>query len=219
MKNTFAAIFDMDGVIVDSNPYHKISLDQFSTKYGIRFTEEELQEKLYGRRNAEWLPLFFGKELSESEVEKYAHEKEALFREIYKNEVEALLGLEDFLKILTASAIPCAVGTSAPPENADFILQKTNLNKYFQCVLDSRHVEIGKPHPDIYLKAAQKLKIPSRQCIVFEDSLPGVEAGLRAGAKVVGVATTHSHQELANTHLVIDNFKNLQIADLEKLFN
>ena len=219
MTTNFAAIFDMDGVIVDSNPFHKIALDQFTAKYGISMSEEELHSKLYGRRNEEWIPFFFEKELTSEEIAAYGLEKEALFREIYKNDVIALAGLETLLIQLNEAGIPCAVGTSAPPENAEFILEKTNLKKYFQAVLDSRDVSIGKPHPDIYLKAAERLKVPPTQCIVFEDALPGIEAGLAAGAKVVGVATTHSHKELAHTDLIIDDFTNLNIENLGKLLN
>ncbi|UZR93427.1 HAD family hydrolase [Chondrinema litorale] len=219
MTTNFAAIFDMDGVIVDSNPFHKIALDQFTAKYGITMSEEELHSKLYGRRNEEWIPHFFKKELTKKEVADYGSEKEELFREIYKDDVLAVAGLEALLIKFKEAGIPCAVGTSAPPENADFILDKTNLRKYFQAVLDSRDVSIGKPHPDIYLKAAERLQVPPNQCIVFEDALPGVEAGLAAGAKVVGVATTHSHKELAHTDLVIDDFTNLNIEKLAQLFS
>jgi beta-phosphoglucomutase family hydrolase len=216
--NKIAAIFDMDGVIVDSNPHHKISLDQFFEKYGLSVTEEELHEKLYGRRNQEWIPLIFNKALTEEEIEAYAYEKEALFREIYQYDIVALAGLENFLKLLQEADIPCAVGTSAPVENADFVLEKTGLGKYFKAVLHSKHVSIGKPHPDIYLKAAETLGFAPENCVVFEDSLPGVEAGLRAGTKVVGVATTHSAQELNSTHLVINDFNELNPDSLYKLF-
>jgi len=214
MNHTHAAIFDMDGVIVDSNPYHNIALDQFFEKYGLQVSKQDLQEKLYGRRNQEWIPLIFNRTMSEKELAELSFEKEALFREIYAKDIRALNGLEAFLQALNNAKIPCIVGTSAPKENADFILEKTGLGKYFQEVLHAKHVEIGKPHPDIYLKAA---KVAPANSVVFEDSLPGVEAGLQAGAKVVGITTTHSSDELYNTHLNIKDFTEISLDDFTEL--
>jgi len=219
MNRKIAVIFDMDGVIVDSNPYHKISLNQFFEKYGLSVTEEELHEKLYGRRNQEWIPLIFNKNLTEEEIEKYSYEKEALFRKVYANDVVALNGLEDFLKTLNDAAIPCAVGTSAPKENADFVLEKTGLGKYFDAVLHAKHVSIGKPHPDIYLKAANVLGFEPENCVVVEDSLPGVQAGLNAKAKVIGVKTTHTAEELKDCDLTIKDFTEISLEDLARMFN
>ncbi|WP_020527207.1 HAD family hydrolase [Flexithrix dorotheae] len=214
----FAAIFDMDGVIVDSNPFHKISLNQFSEKYGKTFTEEELRQNLYGRRNSEWIPYLFGEDLSAEDIEKYSVEKEALFREIYKDDIVALPGLEDFLKLLESNSIAKAVATSAPRENVDFTLKMTNLEKYYPIILDSSHVSKGKPDPEVYLKTAEALRYLPEHCIVFEDSLPGVESAKRAGAKVVGLATTHSAKELADTDLVIDDFRELTLEKLYSIF-
>ena len=83
-------------------------------------------------------------------------------------------------------------------------MAKTNFEIYFPTILDDSFVEHGKPHPEIYLKCAAALGFAPADCIVFEDSLSGVEAGRASGAKVVGVATTHTHEELASTDLIID---------------
>ena len=130
-----------------------------------------------------------------------------------------LNGLEDFLKALNEAGIPCAVGTSAPKENADFVLEKTGLGKYFQTVLHAKHVSIGKPHPDIYLKAAHELGFEPEKCVVIEDSLPGVQAGLNAKAKVVGVTTTHTTEELEDCDLTIKDFTEVSLGDLASLFS
>ena len=198
----------MDGVIVDSNPFHKISLRQFCARYGFDLTEEDLLKKIYGRTNKEWIPNLFGK-LPSEQVKAYGAEKEALFREIYKEDIVALKGLEVFLKLVQKAGFPLAIGTSAPRDNVDFTLSKTNLNDYFPVILDETFVDHGKPNPEIYLKTAAALDKDPKDCIVFEDSLSGVAAGKAAGCKVVGVTTTHTPDELAETDYVIDDFLDL----------
>lgn len=213
--NSFAVIFDMDGVIVDTNPYHKISLKQFCEKYGYRLNEEDLISKIYGRTNNEWIRNIFGP-LPKEKILELGEEKEAMFRALYKDVIKPLSGLDSFLKELENRSIPKAIGTSAPRSNVDFVLEHTHLRKYFTTILDQSDVEHGKPNPEIYLKVAERLGFPPQQCIVFEDSLSGVESAQRAGAKVVGVTTTHSHEELAHTDLVIADFTGLEPLELYK---
>lgn len=203
-----AFIFDMDGVIVDSNPFHKISLKQFCKKYGHNLSEEQLIKKIYGRTNKDWLLNVFG-DLSEQQIRSYADEKEALFREMYKNDIKPVNGLIDFLKKLEAGSYPRAIATSAPRANVDFTLSRTNIERYFPVILDDSFVSKGKPDPEIYLKTAAALKFAPEKCIVFEDSLSGVQAGKQAGCKVIGITTTHSREELSDTELNVDNFVGL----------
>ena len=216
--STVAFIFDMDGVIIDSNPFHKISLKQFCKKYGHDLSEDQLRERIYGRTNRDWLTNVFG-ELEEKKLLQYGSEKEALFRELYQNDIKPVEGLIDFLRKLDAQKMPRAIATSAPRANVDFTLSKTGTRKYFETILDESFVQKGKPDPEIYLKTAAALGMNPSKCIVFEDSLSGVMAGKNAGCKVIGVTTTHSREELKETDLVIDNFSNLDPKELiVKLF-
>lgn len=214
-----AFIFDMDGVIVDSNPFHKIALKQFCSKYGHNLTEEELREKIYGRRNQDWLINVFGP-LDPNILKQYADEKEVLFRNLYENGIKPLDGLLDFLKKLDEQGIPRAIATSAPRDNVDFTLAKTGAARYFDTILDDSFVTQGKPHPEIYLKTAEALDFKPENCVVFEDSLSGVESAKNAGCKVVGITTTHSREELHQTDLVIDNFTGFDPQKMiSRLFN
>jgi beta-phosphoglucomutase len=211
-------IFDMDGVIIDSNPFHKIALKQFCQKYGQQLSEDQLTEKIYGRTNKDWIRNVFGN-LKESQVKAYAEEKEALFRKLYENDVHALNGLINFLESMDRLAIPRAIATSAPRANVDFTLMHTGIERYFPLVLDDSFVSKGKPDPEIYIKTVEALKLQPENCVVFEDSLSGVEAGKRAGCKVVGVSTTHSAKELSATDLVIADFSEIEPkALISKLF-
>lgn len=215
-STNFALIFDMDGVLVDSNPAHKKALIQFCEKHGFSLSEEELRAKIYGRTNRTWLTNLFG-ELSEEKLAEYTHEKESLYRSLFEPDIAPVHGLLSFLETAKAANIQMLIGTSAPPENVTFTLDHTQTHSFFSHILDDTYVTHGKPNPEIYLKAVAKTPLPASQCIVIEDSLSGVEAGLRAGCKVVGITTTHSAEELSNTHLVINDFTELTLAKLESL--
>jgi HAD superfamily hydrolase (TIGR01509 family) len=195
----------MDGVIVDSNPYHKRALQQFCKKYGQHLSEEQLREKIYGRRNQDWLTNVFGK-LDPDKLKKYADEKEALFRELYESDIKPVTGLPEFLKKMDQQGVPRAIATSAPAENVTFTLQKTQTGPFFKTILDDSFVTRGKPDPEIYIKTAKALNFEPKNCVVFEDSLAGVQSAKSAGCKVVGLTTTHSRDELSGTDLIIDNF-------------
>lgn len=204
----YAFIFDMDGVLIDSNPFHKIALQQFCKQHGHDLNEAQLREKIYGRTNKDWLRNLFG-DIDKNLLLQYANEKEALFRELYKKDVHPLDGLIPFLSKLKEGKIPRAIATSAPRENVDFTLQYTDMGGFFDTILDESFVTKGKPDPEIYLKSAKALGFDPANCIVFEDSLSGIEAGKAAGCKVVGVTTTHNHEELNKTDYIIDNFNGI----------
>jgi HAD superfamily hydrolase (TIGR01509 family) len=213
-----AFIFDMDGVIVDSNPYHKIALQQFCKQLGYDLTEAQLREKIYGRTNKDWIFNLFG-DIGDARIQQYAEEKEALYRQVYDKDITAVNGLVVFLEKMDALGIARAIATSAPRSNVDFSLSKTHTERFFSTVLDDSFVSKGKPDPEIYLKSAAALGYAPADCIVFEDSLSGVQAGKQAGCKVVGITTTHSPEELHETDFIINDFAGLEPQELiSKLF-
>ena len=110
------------------------------------------------------------------------------------------------------------MGTSAPKENLDFIMEALDLRKYFDAFLHSADVTNGKPDPEIYLKAADRLNARPDSCVVFEDSVAGVKAGLNAGMKVVAVTTTHSADEFEGADLVIKDFERIDVKHIQRLF-
>jgi beta-phosphoglucomutase len=208
-----AVLFDMDGVIVDSNPYHKLAFEAFLERHGVFLTDEELKTHVYGRTNQEIMRFIFKEKFTPQQGQVWADEKEAIFRDLYK-EVSPVKGLVAFLQMLKTHAVKTAVGTSAPKLNLDFILEKIDIRQYFYALLHSDDVQFGKPNPEIYLKAAARLNTAPMNCIVIEDSLPGIKAGLDAGMKVIGITTTHTAEELARAHLVIEDFNGLTIQTL-----
>lgn len=217
-KNSFAVIFDMDGVLVNSNPTHTIALRKFCEMHGHHLTDDELKTRIYGRANKDWLPDIFGDQMTRAEYKKLAAEKEALFRKLFEPIIQPLNGLLPFLESLKINKIIMAVASSAPPENVEFTLDKTVTKRYFDIVLSEADIETGKPDPAIYLKTASLLNIPPEKCIVFEDSMAGVEAARKAGCMVIGVTTTHSRDEFIGADLVINDFEDLVFLDLKQLF-
>lgn len=216
MATTPGVIFDMDGVIVHSNPAHKEAIQIFCDKYHLDVSDTLLENKVYGRTNKEWIPEVFG-DVSADKLKELADDKEQLFRDIFDPEANIVSGIHDFLDHLKAEGISMAVATSAPGENADYILSRLTIRSYFDTVLDSSHVTVGKPDPEVYCKAAKALDHSPENTVVFEDSIAGVQAGLSAGATVVGVTTTHTPKEFDACHLVIENFESLEVQQLSEL--
>lgn len=198
-----ALLFDLDGVIVDSNPVHVQVWRDYLRRYQIDLGGG-LPSRMYGRRNDEIVRDFFGNHLSDEAVFSHGAAKEALYREVMRGQVASRLvpGVIAFIESHQGTAM--AVATNAEPANAELVLTETGLQNYFSAVVDGHQVERPKPAPDIYLRAAQLLGRPPRNCIVFEDSSAGVEAAIAAGARVVALTTTQTSFPAAD--LCIEDF-------------
>lgn len=219
MNEKFAVIFDMDGVIIDSNPYHKEAWLKFAEKYNVPLKEEEVPEKIFGKTNTTALRDVFGKEFSTEENFRMGEEKEAIYRELHGKDMVPIVGFRQFIQLLKDNNIPMAVATNAPVSNVDFIMDKIGLRHFFSVVIDASSVKNGKPDPEIYLKSAERLGVLPERCIVMEDSVPGAEAGIRAGMKVITITTSHAKEELNHTDLVIDGYDELSMEKLISLFD
>jgi beta-phosphoglucomutase len=207
------AIFDMDGVVVDNHAFHFQAWMAFSKKYQFPLDEKIYRETFNGKTNADLFLMIFG-QLSTEQVKKYAEEKEGLYQKLYAPKMRAHRGLVDFLELLHRKKIKVALGTSAPTSNVDFTLDALKLRHYFDVIVDGEQVERGKPDPQVYQLCCLKLGLDPKDCVVFEDSLAGLESGIMAGCKVVGVATSHAAYELEpKTSVVIHDF-----VDAKKLF-
>jgi beta-phosphoglucomutase len=197
-----ALIFDMDGVIIDSNPLHGEVWREYLKKFGV--SADGIDTRMQGKRNDQIVRELFGPALSEDEVFAHGAGKEALYRERMTPEIEANLmpGLRELLEANRGLAL--GVGSNAEPANVDFVLDGAGLRPYFGAVVDGHQVEHPKPAPDIYLKVARILGRAPGNCVIFEDSASGIAAGRAMGARVVGVC--RKGQQLANTDLSIVDF-------------
>src|SRR5580692_3067534 len=203
MGNIRALIFDMDGVIVDSNPWHRTAWQEYNRGLGVEMTED-MQQKMYGKRNDELIREFFGHDLSDSEVFAHGAAKETLYREMMKPHVNDALvpGIREFL--VRHRDLALAVATNAEPPNVDFVLDETGLRPFFRVIVNGHQVVNPKPHPEIYLRVAEELGVNPADCVVFEDSYAGVEAGLAAGMRLAGISTTHD--DLQGVSLAVPDF-------------
>ncbi len=210
----FSVIFDMDGVIVNNSEFHKRAWDIFCAKHGIFLSEEEVKNYIYGTTNKSALEYIFKGNLNGEDEKKYSDEKELTYRELYKPFLKANEGVIDFLKLLKQNNIKTAVATSAQPSNLDFIMDNLNIKGYFDFIIHGKQVKEGKPSPEIYLKAASGINSDPKKTIVFEDSIPGIKAGLNANMKVIAITTTHKKDELKEANLIIDSFLELKTIDV-----
>lgn len=182
-------IFDLDGVLIHSMPMHTEAWKQYLGAMGLHY--DDIESRMHGKRNSELVRDLIDPSLADHVVFEHGAAKERLFRELLLQEdLEQfrIPGLQAFLD--RHQNIPKAVGTNAEPANLHFVLERFGLTRYFEVTVDGSQVSRPKPFPDIYLKAAELLKVSPQKCIVFEDSPTGTAAGLAAGMRVVGIETT-----------------------------
>lgn len=191
---------------------------EFSKRHGFSLNEEEYKKHINGRTIMATMSYFFPDIKDKNEILRLGAEKEEIYRDLYKEYQKPVEGLIDFLKQASAAGIKIGVGSSAPPENISFTLDGLHLRGYFQSIVNGSEVSVGKPNPEVYLKLASKLGVDPTHSIVLEDALSGIEAGKNAGAKVIGLATTHRPEELAHTDLVVNDFTSLSVEKLKALF-
>ena len=204
-----AVIFDMDGTMVDNNEFHMRAFQEFCRRHGKILSDEEFMDKFVGRQNNHLMPMVFGEDLSQEEVEAYGDEKEAIYREMYADHIRPVFGLHDFLKLLKEKDIKVAIATGANEANRKFVLQKLDLIHTFDEIVGSEEIKHGKPEPDIFLATAEKLGISPEKCIVFEDAPAGITAAKRAGMEAVALTTTHTEDELKEADVVVKDFAEL----------
>ncbi|NBA85909.1 HAD-IA family hydrolase [Emticicia sp. CRIBPO] len=207
--NKYAVIFDMDGVICHTNPYHTIAFERFFEKRGLNPTHEEYAEHMFGKSNSYILSHFLKRKVEGEEFLALEFEKEALFREIYADHISPIDDFPAFLDSLKTAGLKTGVATSAPRANLDLIMNFLKFEPKMESIMASENVTKHKPDPQVYLKSAENLGVDPANCMVFEDSVSGITAGLNAGMRVIGVLSSHKKEELPPCHLYIDNYLHL----------
>src|SRR5690606_14712737 len=185
---------------------HLESWIKYLESTGRQMSEEEYNKKINGRTNRDVIKYIYNRPMEDEEIEKFTQEKEAVYRETYKNHIQPVAGLLPFLQALHELNIPMAIATSGIEPNIDFMFENIPIKKYFQVVVNSAHISRGKPDPEIYIKTASLLNIPPNECLVFEDAVVGINAAKAAGMKVVAIATTHVKEELTGADMIIDDY-------------
>lgn len=207
-----AFLWDMDGVLVDSARAHYEAWRTTLAERGITYTEEQFRH-YFGTRNDYTIRNVMGP-VSDEEVAKIDEEKERRFRESIQKGPALFPGVLPLLQVMKQGGFRTALGTSAPLENYEVVAPLLGLEKCFDAVVSGEEVAEGKPSPEIYLRAAEKLATAPAECLVFEDSPLGVEAARRAGMKCVAVTNTHPAASLKEANRVVSSLEELDLIEL-----
>ena len=214
----FGCIFDMDGVLIDSYRAHFESWRRIAAEEGLHITEPQFA-KTFGRTSREIIAALWGdKTCDETKIQDLDRRKEAAFRDLIRDDFPIMPGARELLDELHANGFLLAIGSSGPPENVALTLERLGRQSLFSAVVTGMDVTRGKPDPQVFLLAAERLGLPPDRCVVVEDAPAGIEAAHAAGAKAVGLASTgRTHQDLAAADLVVDHLHELSPALLRTL--
>ncbi|MBF0106695.1 MAG: HAD family phosphatase [Deltaproteobacteria bacterium] len=206
--NKYCVIFDMDGVLVDSCPFHLVAWKMFAHKYGLHL-EDRVFYQTFGLRNDEIIPLFFPNHFSPADYRKLDREKEALYRECIKGKVVPPNGLTLYINDLIDHGFLIAVGSSGPRENVQLILAETNLTHKIKISVSGDDVKHGKPDPEIFIKAARLCGVSPLNTVVIEDASAGIRAAKNAQMKAIGITSTATPDDLGEADLIIGSFPDI----------
>lgn len=211
-----AVIFDVDGVLIDSYQAHFKSWLQMFGEHGESFTEEQFR-KTFGRTSRDIIAALHGNDLTIAEMDAWDDRKEALYREIIRQEFPANDGAGELLDALHSAGFQLAVGSSGPPENIALTLECLGRAPMFGAVVTRVDVTRGKPDPQVFQIAGERLGVTSEQCVVVEDAPAGIEAANRAGMASVALTGTATRGELSQARLVVDSLRELTPERLRNL--
>lgn len=209
-----ACIFDLDGVIVDTAKYHFLAWKRLAAELGFDFSEAH-NERLKGvsrMRSLEILLEVGGVHLSDEEKEKAATKKNKWYVEYIKQlkPEEILPGVSSFLAELRELGLKIALGSAS--KNAPLILERLDLNQFFDVVIDGSKVTHAKPNPEVFLKGAEALGLKPEECIVFEDAQAGIEAAKNGNMRCIGIGTP---ENLRGADYLMPGFKDITFSELK----
>jgi len=213
----FGCIFDWDGVIADSSAQHIEAWKLVAEKEHLIF-REELFRQSFGMKSEQIIPDLFQWTHDNAEVRRLDRKKEGIYRElVIANGTGTFPGVREFLAMLKQHGISCIIGSSAPRANVTTALDFLGFSDFFSGIVCGEDVTLGKPDPQIFLTAAQRIGLQPRECIVFEDALVGVAAARAGGMKVVAVTATYKRSELSAADRIVDRLDELTFAQLQQL--
>lgn len=212
-----ALIFDMNGTMIDDMPVHAHSWTELLRDNGVPMTLKEYWKLEPGGTAQEVVRGFLGDSLPEAQVDCLVEQKEFLYRTLYRKKLRLLPGLKKLLKEAGKAGVPVAIATAAGRRNIDFVVDTLQIRDQFQAMVGAEDVQHGKPAPDLYLLAAEKLGVDPARCIVFEDSQAGFEGAKRAGMPVIAISTTHLPDTLLKREGIIEAVSDYKQVTLKSI--
>ena len=197
-----AFIFDMDGTMIDSMPWHARSWVEFVARHGLKLDVSDILARTTGRTGTECMRELFECELSDAECQALVHEKEEIYRAMFSDNFTEVAGFSAFAKAAVARGLKVAVGTAGDKGNIEFAMSRLKMDPLPLAIVGGDEGFSGKPTPAIFLEAARRIGIAPERCIVFEDAPFGIEAARRGGMRAVAVCSTHTAAELAGPHVI-----------------
>ncbi|RSZ47700.1 MULTISPECIES: HAD family phosphatase [unclassified Variovorax] len=197
-----AFIFDMDGTMIDSMPWHARSWVEFVARHGLKLDVSDILARTTGRTGTECMRELFQRELSDAECQAMVHEKEEIYRAMFSDNFTEVAGFTAFAKAAVARGLKVAVGTAGDRHNIEFAMSRLKMDPLPLAIVGGDEGFTGKPTPAIFLEAARRIGVAPERCIVFEDAPFGIEAARRGGMRAVAVCSTHTAAELAGPHVI-----------------
>lgn len=203
------AIFDYNGTLFWDTAFHDQAFDIFLEKHGVQLTDEEKRVKIHGKPNVDIMRGIFGEHLTVAEATAMGQEKEAIYRDLCVNDLKFAPGAEDFLDFLKANGVEMTIATSSGIENIRFYFEKMGLGRWFdieKTAYDNGTFR-GKPQPDVFLAAAEKLGLKPEETVMFEDSVAGILATENAGAGKIYIVNSYGENYSRFAHEIITDFE------------
>ena len=211
-----AFLFDLNGTMINDMEYHIKAWHRIFNDLGAEISIERMKAECYGK-NDEIMERIFPGRFSPEQKAKMSIEKETQYQKEFRPSLKLIKGLDDFLEQAEKAGIKMAIGSAAIMFNVDFVIDGLNIRHYFDALISADNVATSKPDPETWLTCAKELKVPPKECLVFEDSPKGVEAALNAGMDCVAITTMHQAEDFKSYHNVIrfiEDFDNLEINEM-----
>ena len=212
-----AIIFDLDGTLVDSLPYHHESWRIFFKNNNLEEHDfSEVLKEYKGGGTLELMTSVFGDMYTKDELKKMTDDKEIIFRDIYKSKIYPIEGLKQFLDNLKENNILLSIGSNAIRKNVLMTIEELSITNYFSSIICGDEVSRGKPDPEMFVKTLSNLNVSRNECIIFEDSIEGVKAAKNADIKVIGVTSSQSSEKLKSVGAfkTIDDYTKISLNNI-----
>jgi beta-phosphoglucomutase len=214
----YGVIFDMDGVLIDSFEPHRRSWQAMAREHDVEMTDEQFA-MTFGRTSRDIIHHFWGETITDEQIRQMDDRKEALFREILREQIPVMPGAIELIDDLAAHGFRMGVGSSGPPENVLLVVERLGLKQRLTGIVTGLDVTRGKPDPQVFLLAAKRMGLEPDRCSVVEDAVHGITAAKRAGMKAIALTGTAPREAFAAADLVVDRLSELRAADIATLID